>query len=91
MPDHVGKIIRIKNRFPGPPTLAVNTVGEGMRKHINLCFACRRFRPNEPEHCRIAQELFDFCNTKSNAGPIVRCAHFDPKDNVEVSNSGGYQ
>jgi hypothetical protein len=56
-----------------------------------LCFACRRFRPNEPEHCRIAQELFDFCNTNSIAGPIVRCAHFDPKDNVEVSNSGGYQ
>jgi len=89
MPEHVGKIIRILNRFPnGPKTLALNTVGEGLRKHIHLCFSCRRFKPNEPEHCNIAQQFFDFCNTNHVAGPFIRCAHFDEKDGVLVSRAG---
>jgi len=36
MPDHVGKNHRIKKQIPWATTLAVNTVGEGMRKHIQL-------------------------------------------------------
>ena len=91
MPNHEGKLVRIKNRFPGPPTMVVNTVGEGLRRCLNLCFVCRRFKPNQPEHCRIAQELFEFSNTNHIAGPIVRCAHFDAKDGVDVSESGAYQ
>ena len=84
---HVGKIIRINNRFPGPKTLAINTVGEGLRRHINLCFACTRFQPNTPDHCRVAQDYFDFCNTNHVGGPLVRCAQFNPKDGVDVSSS----
>ena len=88
MPDQVGKIIRIQNRFPGgPATLAVNTVGEGLRKHINLCFACSRFCPNTPDHCQIAQQMFDYNNANFVAGPIVRCAHFAPKKHIQVIES----
>jgi len=91
MPEAVGKIIKIRNRYPGPPFISVNTVGEGLRKHLNLCFSCQRFKPNQPEHCRIAQELFEFSNTNHIAGPIVRCAHFDAKVGVDVSDSGAFQ
>ena len=91
MSTHEGKIVRMANRYPGPPTIAVNTVGQGLARCLNLCFVCTRFKPNQPEHCRIAQELFDFSNANAIGGPIIRCAHFDPKIGVEVSDSGAYQ
>lgn len=87
MPEQVGKIIRIRNKFAGPPTLAVNTVGEGLRKHINLCFACRLFRPNEPGHCRVAQQLFELCTSTGIATALVRCPEFVPTNGVDVQDS----
>ena len=87
MPENVGKIIRVKNKFPGPPTVAVNTVGEGLRRHINLCFSCRLFRPNEPGHCSAAQRLFDVCQDVGIGMAIMRCANFEPKPDVQVQDS----
>lgn len=91
MPEQVGKIVRMPNRFPGPPTIAVNTVGEGLRKHINLCFACTRFKPSEPDHCPIAQEHFEFCKDRHVGTAIVRCANYDNTVNVAVSEAAGAQ
>ena len=79
MQEPIGQIIRIKNKFPGPPTIAVNTVGEGLRKHINMCFSCDRFHPNSTAHCPIAQEHFDFCKMNTIATATVRCVTFTPK------------
>ena len=89
MPEQVGKIIRIRNKFPGPATIAVNTVGEGLRRHINMCFACDRFRPNEPDHCPVAQGLFDFSKANTVATAMVRCATFSAKRSVCVQDSCG--
>jgi hypothetical protein len=87
MPEQVGKIIRTKNRFPGPPFVTVNTVGEGLRKHINLCFACSHFKPNEAGHCKIAQELFEFGKHHGIGTALVRCAHFESAGKAIVQNS----
>lgn len=89
MSERVGKIIRIRNKFPGPQTIAVNTVGEGLRKHINMCFACSRFSPSDPNHCTIAQEHFEFCKTNTIATAIVRCAQFRERVGVCVQESSG--
>jgi len=90
--QHVGKIIRIKNRFPGPPTLVVNTVGEGLRKHLNLCFSCSCFHPDQLDvHCPIAQQTFEFSKTNSVSFALVRCAAFTPKPGVEVSDNSESQ
>lgn len=89
MPEQVGKIICMRNRFPGPEWMWVNTVGEGLRKHINLCFACASFRPNSPEHCVIAQQFFEFSKANFVAGPLVRCAAFVASTGVETQQSGG--
>ena len=89
MPEPVGKIIRIRNKFPGPPTISVNTVGEGLRKNINMCFACDRFRPSDPDHCPIAQQHFEFCKSNTIATAVVRCAMFVAKCHVTVTESYG--
>ena len=89
MPDQIGTIIRCPNKFAGPPTLAINTVGEGLRRHINLCFVCCRFTPDKPGHCDIAQSLFDICKARGVANALVRCAEFDAVPGVEVRDAAG--
>jgi hypothetical protein len=87
MPEPVGKIIRMKNRFPGPATLAVNTIGEGLRRHLNMCFCCDQFHPDDPEtHCGIAGELFDLCKTHGLGTILVRCPQFTPNSRVQVDD-----
>lgn len=87
MPEPVGKIIRIKNKFTGPPTLAVNTIGEGLQKHLKMCICCERLQPDSPEHCDLAEQLFEFSNRNAVATTMVRCANFEPKEQVRVSDS----
>jgi len=85
---HVGKIIRIRNRFEGPPTIVVNTVGEGLRPHLHLCFTCRHFDPNNHDrHCQISQKMYEFSVENCVAFPVVRCAHMEPKEGIEVTDS----
>jgi len=88
MPEQVGKIIRIKNKFEGPTTLVVNTVGEGLRKHINLCGACSKFKPNRAGHCQIAQDMYEDNRADGIAVAIVRCAEFEPNKGVVVHEAG---
>jgi len=83
---HVGKIIRIPNRFAGPPTIVVNTVGEGLRPHTHLCFSCRRFKPGDSQHCQISQQMYEFSLDHCVAFPVVRCGHMEPNDGVEVAD-----
>lgn len=85
MSNHVGKIIVKKNLYPGPATTATNTVGEGLRKALNMCFVCTNFRPNEPDHCRVAQQMFDFCNQNHIGVIVYRCAFFEPKPGADVA------
>ena len=88
--QHAGKIIRIRNRYPGTPTLVVSTVGEGFRKHLNLCFSCKRFNPDTPaEHCSIAQQVYDFSLANSVAFAMVRCGTFEPCSGIVVSDNSG--
>ena len=90
MPEPIGKIIRINNKFPGgPPTLAVNTIGEGLRKHLNMCFCCARFQPNSPDHCQIAEELLAFGKQHAIATLLVRCATFEPHESGQVTDGSG--
>lgn len=84
MHEPAGKIIRIRNRYPGPPTLAVNTCAEGLKKVLNLCTFCKHFKPREPDHCTIAQQLFDFSNNAGISTILYRCPQYVPKSGREV-------
>ena len=85
--DHVGKIVRKRNLFPGPEMTVTNTVGEGIRKGLNMCFVCALFHPRQAGHCQMAQQLFTFSNTHHIGTILYRCAAFVPKLGVEVHQS----
>ena len=85
----VGKVISIANKYPGPPRVFVNTVGEGLREHLHMCHGCRSFTPRDPaQHCQIAQALFDFCKSNHVGVTMVRCAAFVARENVSVHEAG---
>ena len=85
---HVGKIVKNKNRYPGPPNMVSNTIGEGLRRHINLCFSCVHFNPDTPEsHCQLAQHLHEFSKANGVFFPVVRCGTMEPKSGVEVTDN----
>jgi len=90
MPEHQGKIIRVKNRFPGTPTIAMSCAGIALFGGLHLCFQCVHYKPHEAGHCPIAQAQYDFNNAHNVSGPVVRCGHFEPKFGMAVSNSGEY-
>lgn len=69
----VGKIIRILNKYLGPKYLWVNTIGEGLRKHIHLCLTCTKNLPGKPENCTIAQRNYEYCRENNIGIILVRC------------------
>jgi hypothetical protein len=87
MAQPVGKIIRIRNKFPGPKYLWVNTVGEGLRKHIHLCFSCTKHLPGQPENCPVSQHHYDHCRENGVGIVLVRCPLFDNRNPVNDSEN----
>ena len=89
VPEQVGKIVRMQNRFPGPPTIAVNTIGVGLQKHLSLCPSCTLFDPAGPNHCPISDEHYQFCKAHHIGTILVRCASFVARPGVECSPARG--
>ena len=42
----------------------------------SLCHQCARFKPNTPDNCVIAQEVFDNCVRLKVMSPIIECAEY---------------
>lgn len=92
----LGKVVPIRNQFPdGPRVIYMNTVSEGLRKAITMCFACDKFKPNSPDHCLIAKNLHEFTKTNYIAVSVSRCSEFVPnersKDCMRGGTDGGHE
>ena len=85
-PQLVGKVIRIRNKFPGPPHLFVNTVSEGLRPHLHLCLHCQKSRMGESE-CRESQTMNQFTHDSAVGLIVVRCPQFEAGSHVYVKNT----
>ncbi len=51
----------------------------GLHRRHCLCHACALFKPNTPENCPQAQELYEFCVKHNATAPMWECSGFQPK------------
>ena len=51
----------------------VNPTTEALRKSECLCLNCGNLKPGQPDHCPIAQSLYEICVKKNIAMAITRC------------------
>lgn len=86
MREDVGKLVRIRDVRSARKTVVVNTVGEGLRRHIHLCSKCKLFTPDKVGHCEIAQKLDEVVAAAGIATAIVRCPTFQPLPGVLVED-----
>jgi hypothetical protein len=49
----------------------------GKHRDHCLCHKCEHFRPNTPENCPIAQELFELCVKYNLTTPVYECPIFE--------------
>ena len=55
----------------------VNPTTEAIRRQECLCIPtggnCANFKPGEPDHCSIAQSLYEVCRSANVALAVTRC------------------
>ncbi|MBI2121932.1 MAG: hypothetical protein HYT98_02310 [Candidatus Sungbacteria bacterium] len=57
----------------------VNETTEAWRKDECLCLnGCANMKPGQPDHCQIAQRLFDACVDGRAALMVTRCGLYKP-------------
>ena len=57
----------------------VNSTTESMRKKECLCLNCGKFKPDQPDHCPIAQSFYKLCVAGKNAITMTRCKPWESK------------
>ena len=70
----------IKETHYGTEVL-VNKEMDTLRKTECLCLNCENMKPGLPEHCGIAQQIYNICVAQNVAMAITRCPIFKPKTN----------
>lgn len=77
----IGKAVSARNRDPGGPTqIWFNSIGSQLRKHINLCAGCSKWKPGSEHNCAIAQSVYEHQKAQGVGGPITQCVHMEPKE-----------
>lgn len=51
----------------------VNPTTESLRRDECLCLNCAKMKPGQPDHCPIAQALYEICKKGNIAMAITRC------------------
>lgn len=57
----------------------VNPTTESVRREECLCLNCGNMKPGSPDHCRVAQALYQICVNDNVALTITRCPIWKPK------------
>lgn len=57
----------------------VSQGAEAIRKEHCLCLNCGKMKPGSPDHCPIAQKLYELCCAGNLAMAISRCPQWEPK------------
>lgn len=69
-----------KITHPRDGEVYANPTTEALRKDECLCLnGCANMKPGEPDHCQIAQRLFDACVDGRAALMVTRCGLYTPK------------
>ena len=56
---------------------------QGRHRQHCLCWSgCAKFKPEQPDHCVQAKELFAFCVHYGMTTPVWECPDFEPTDNA---------
>lgn len=51
----------------------VNPTTEAIRREECLCLNCNKCKPGQPNHCHIAQALYEVCKRENIALAVTRC------------------
>lgn len=60
-------------------TVWVNPTTEALRKEECLCLNCGNMKPGKPDHCYIANQLYQISVKENIAMTITRCPIWKPK------------
>lgn len=55
----------------------VRSALKGKHREHCLCWACKKFLPSQPEHCKIAQKLYAICVEHNLVTPVFECPSFE--------------
>jgi hypothetical protein len=66
-----------KETHPRDGEVWVNPATESLRKDECLCFNCAKCKPGQPDHCPIAQALFEICKKGKVALAVTRCPEWE--------------
>ena len=47
-----------------------------LRREHCMCLHCLKMKPGEPDHCPVAQKLYEVCKNNGMAFMVTRCKHW---------------
>ena len=50
---------------------------KGKHKDFCLCYSCDKFKPDTPENCPVAQEVYTLCVQENLVLPVWECPAFE--------------
>ena len=62
--EHHGRMVWVRSNL------------KGAHKHVCLCYACEKFKPNEDDNCTVAEGNFQYCVKHDLVLPVWECPHF---------------
>ena len=67
--------------------VSANEFTESLRREECLCLNCYRMRPEDPEHCTYAADLYRVCRAGNIALCVTRCKRFSAKEVPAVEDA----
>jgi hypothetical protein len=52
---------------------------KGKHRQMCLCYACRFFKPGQPDNCDIAEANYAVCVKYNVVTPVWECPKYEPK------------